>query len=66
MRAIEYTREAIEQRLRMAADLSGSISSATPRVPMTRAAIDLRLRQASELNRACLQLMTLSDAGGGE
>ena len=60
MTPVDYTREAIDHRLKTAAGLSAAVSSATPRVSMTRAAIDLRLRQASELNRACLQLMTLS------
>lgn len=57
---IDYTREAIERRLKVAAGLSATLSSATPRVLMTGAAIDLRLRQASELHRACLQLMSLN------
>ena len=56
---IDYARQAIEQRLRMAAALSADLTSAVPRVLMTGAAIDLRLRQASGLHRACLQLMSL-------
>jgi hypothetical protein len=59
MSELDYTRAAIEARLRTAARLSAPLSSATPRVLMTRAAIELRLRQASELNRACLRLMSL-------
>ena len=61
MTAVDYTREAIDHRLKMAACLSATLCSATPRVPMTRASIDLRLRQASELNRACLRLMRLRE-----
>ncbi len=57
---IDYSREAIERRLKLSAGLSATLSSATPRVLMTGAAIDLRLRQASGLNRACLQLMSLA------
>ncbi len=59
MTSINYTRAAVDARLRRASTESAATTSATPRVPMTRDGIDLRLRQASELSRTCRQLQQL-------
>lgn len=59
MMPVDYSREAVDQRLRHASKLSAAITSSTPRVPMTPQAIDLRLRQASDLSASCRSLAKL-------
>ena len=64
MSAPEYSRDAIEARLRLASERSRSVTSDTPRVDMSADAIELRLRQASELSHSCLRLVALGRAAG--
>lgn len=53
---VDMSPEAIDRRLRLAAELSAGLTPATPRVDMSPEAIDRRLREASELAAACAAL----------